>query len=45
MQWWHTFKRNRPERARDFLAVEVCVLIAYFIVIPASFSFVKLLAP
>ena len=45
MHWWHTFKRNRPERARDFLAVEVCVLIAYFIVIPASFSFTKLLTP
>ena len=45
MHWWHTFKRNRPERARDFLAVEVVVLIAYFIVIPAGFSLVKLLAP
>lgn len=38
MYWWHTFKREQPDRARDILAVTVVVMIAYFMVVPSSFS-------
>ncbi|MBU3742890.1 MAG: DUF418 domain-containing protein, partial [Candidatus Kapabacteria bacterium] len=39
MQWWHNFKRERPERARDILALQVIVFITYFLIAPQSHTF------
>lgn len=39
MRWWHRFKRERPERARDILALQVIMFITYFLVAPQAHTF------
>ena len=42
MNWWHTFKRNKPTLAQKFLVVQMCWMLLTLLLTPADFSLLEL---